>query len=67
MDCSTSSSLDHHPLDDDLNNETSTSSDSNSNETETLRKKLTETEEKLMKFKNFVVTLRNERNQLKEK
>lgn len=32
-----------------------------------LKSKLQETEAKLVKFKNFVVTLRNERNQLNEK
>lgn len=32
-----------------------------------LKHKLQETEAKLIKFKNFVVTLRNERNQLTDK
>lgn len=50
------------PSGDDLNND-----DQSSNEIDKLRKELTETKEKLMKFKNFVVTLRDERNQLKDK
>ena len=73
--------MDHHnssadPNDDQQQNRQSPSGDdsinddqssNDSNEIDKLRKELLETKEKLMKFKNFVITLRDERNQLKDK